>query len=469
MFQEKNHITLLLITFLFIACNNSSTNANDEVSENTDSTSQNKQNTSAIDTTDYKYLSKDLLKQGKYGTFTDSRDGEIYHTIKIGDYVWMAENLRFQDTINFYQLANDKIKLYPENDKEIGTFYPFNAVISPKSIYVDHTWDILDGTRLQGICPENWHLPSFDEWNNLIESVPDYKDLQSKLSSWKKATNKSGFSAIRNTIDFKISIWSDIKEGAFFWILNSSSKNMCAAITDSSTTTESGSQYTLLPVRCVQDYEIAPPVLTKPEIEVPTDYLNQDLLKENKYGRLVDVRDGKVYRTIKIGEQNWMAQNLEYIKPELEYDSLEIDSLLNLKYGLVYRWFDAMYIGYWYSDNLAGKPYKPWKGLCPDGWHIPFKEEFQTLINTINTYTDSLNAFIATGFDKYPNATNTSGFSILPVGNNIRYWTAEDSEQNNGVGAGIGNVKYRYAYYSDYSSINDTYKDLKYPVRCIQD
>jgi uncharacterized protein (TIGR02145 family) len=71
------------------------------------------------------------------GTFTDNRDNKTYRWIKIGEQVWMRDNLKYKDTI-FYDYKSEK-----KNDT----------------------------LKLVASCPDGWHLPTLIEWNQLFTTL----------------------------------------------------------------------------------------------------------------------------------------------------------------------------------------------------------------------------------------------------------------------------------------------------------
>ncbi len=106
-------------------------------------------------------------------------------------------------------------------------------------------------------------------------------------------------------------------------------------------------------------------------------------------GLLTDERDGNVYKTAKVGNQIWMAQNLRLENPNTlddcssnYYDYTIKDESVLQKYGHHYGWMTAMQISCKYEEQLAkSEIQQPHQGLCPTGWHVPSIDEWQELFN----------------------------------------------------------------------------------------
>jgi uncharacterized protein (TIGR02145 family) len=103
-------------------------------------------------------------------------------------------------------------------------------------------------------------------------------------------------------------------------------------------------------------------------------YLNPAI----SYGEIIDDRDDQPYKTVKIGNQEWMAENLNFWPERKKCDSLE--------FGYSVTWDRAMDSAGIYSENGKGcgfyvkcTPVYPVRGLCPAGWHLPTSAEWDTL------------------------------------------------------------------------------------------
>ncbi|MCQ2103922.1 MAG: fibrobacter succinogenes major paralogous domain-containing protein [Fibrobacter sp.] len=144
-------------------------------------------------------MSKDEFLNPKisYGEMTDARDGQKYKIVKIGDQVWMAENLN-------YDYNKGTAKSYCYDDKEAncavtGRLYTWAAAIDSASLANDANNPQTCGygkictlpTVVQGVCPEGWHLPTNAEWNTLFNAVGGSNKAGTALKSqtgWKSQT-----------------------------------------------------------------------------------------------------------------------------------------------------------------------------------------------------------------------------------------------------------------------------------------
>ncbi|MEI8133570.1 MAG: FISUMP domain-containing protein [bacterium] len=135
---------------------------------------------------------------------------------------------------------------------------------------------------------------------------------------------------------------------------------------------------------------------------------------------LLDTRDGQIYKTVCIGKQVWMAQNLNYnvAGSHCPYD----DGSLCAKYGRSYDWKTVL-AG---SDTTTKIP-SGVQGICPKGWHIPSPGEFDQLVTFLGGPSLAGGKMKDTVLWDSPNAgaTNSSGFSALPAG----LWTGTPNNQ----------------------------------------
>ena len=195
-----------------------------------------------------------------------------------------------------------------------------------------------------------------------------------------------------------------------------------------------------------------------------------------EYGKLTDERDGQSYRTVTIGSQTWMAENLNY---EIDYSwcgGASGTTEGNCEtYGRLYTWATAVgksedECGYGHDCTTLGSGNV--QGVCPDGWHVPTKEEWNALFAAVggqSTAGQKLKAM--TGwktFDPFTNNEDAYGFSALPVdrnggvGNYAFFWSATESSSSYAYHMVLG-YHYENAYLPD-----DT-KNSRLSVRCLKD
>lgn len=189
------------------------------------------------------------------------------------------------------------------------------------------------------------------------------------------------------------------------------------------------------------------------------------------YDTLIDDRDGRAYRTIRIlakkesGDEESeefvvMAENLNYVDNSQNMEGnnwcYNNDSVNCLKGGRYYTWTAAMNLDPKWQETYApeGAIKTPHQGICPNGWHIPTTEEWTMLMNAWSDNVYALMAIGVPGWEDAPawkNATNAGGFSVIPTGSfyqslddyvneyetHALYWSASEAE---------------YAYYAGISA-----------------
>ncbi|MBE0645847.1 MAG: hypothetical protein IH600_17330 [Bacteroidetes bacterium] len=173
---------------------------------------------------------------------------------------------------------------------------------------------------------------------------------------------------------------------------------------------------------------------------------------------IVDTRDGQSYRTVVIGSQVWMAENLNIgvSIPSTGAGALMKDNGVIEKYcwgddkgncdgtggvmkrGGFYEWQEA--VQYW-----NGQPALPVRGLCPEGWHLPSNAEWNTLLNYLGGATayTAMVAGGASGFDALLTGyrcTMSGSYRVSAMSADTRtyFWTAEQTDAANAPFVEVG-------------------------------
>lgn len=392
-----------------------------------------------------------------YGEMTDNRDGQVYKTVKIGEQTWMAENLNFE-------VANSDC-------------YKDSAIYCAKYGRL-YTW-----TAAKEVCPANWHLPDSTECAKLFDAVGGQYVAGTELKSiidWVENGNGGvdvyGFSAIPAGYKNKEGEYGGLGEYANFWPSTeyNDEKAYLMFFYYGGRGGMIGNDYKddLYSVRCIKNEnpKSSSSISSSSSSKASWAYLNPAI----SYGEIVDDRDGQVYKTVEIGEQTWMAENLNYeIEPyKVNYEEVRSfcynDSVKYCEmYGRLYTWQAA-------------------KRACPTNWRLPTNAEFHALVDATGGMSIAGKMLRAFGANSGCEGTNDYGFSGFPSG----MWDDYD-----GYYAGEGTSAYfwsstefntdfelRGAYYmmlwdaNNYVYLDDTgdpnrrnfYTNYGYSVRCIK-
>jgi uncharacterized protein (TIGR02145 family) len=317
------------------------------------------------------------------GSFTDSRDGKSYKLVKIGDQTWMAENLHFADSL----------------------IYIFSDA--------------------QKVCPENFHLPSLEEIQELVDHVGGL-DIAAKVLKSTSGWPSGEFGDWNGTDDFGFNAMPvDSGDGGTdenFWTSTHDyhnystgmmlkinpypiSKYRCGSSADNACLLNAEPD-TKLSVRCLSNisscgtttynnrthfcqnstvyslcrgrsYDAGTYVCKDQQLySIATDSIYKYswvwLNPEKEYGIYQDPRDKQYYKTIVIDTLVWMAENLNYASEGsvcFENDSMYCDL-----YGRMYTITQA-------RNGKEPTDYdEDVQGICPDGWRLPKESEFKAAI-----------------------------------------------------------------------------------------
>ena len=405
-----------------------------------------------------------------YGSMTDSRDGKMYKTVVIGTQTWMAENLNYDvDESRCYDNDESNCSKYGR----LYTWYDANAA-----------------------CPANWHLPSNDEWNALFTTVGGDSTASIMLKSqsdWYSLGNGLdffGFSALPagyctkgycSSIGMSTSFWSSTEYddevyivydtgkkdsrwlfGAHNAFLQYNSDNVFLRV-------DPNNQNNEYSVRCLKN------TLSSSSSVIPQSSSSSISVL---MGTMTDSRDGQTYKTVTIGTQTWMAENLNYadstMTPSLKGGSSCYlhDQDYCAQYGRLYTWAAAMdSVKTGCGNNLTCSPTMPVQGICPTGWHLPSQMEWDSLFTVVGG--DSIASWAIWSQNDNGNG-NAFGFSALSAGyrridglfhgkddDSACFWSS--SEYNSVLAYHV------FLSYDDYLSLDYIRKGMGFSVRCLKD
>jgi len=376
------------------------------------------------------------------GTFKDNRDGQTYKWVKIGEQKWMAQNLNYFEPWVGPTRGN---KCYDNKDANCEIYGRL------------YEWD--DAIR---ICPDGWHLPAKAEWDALIRAAGSDagKKLKSASNEWGNGagTDIYGFGALPGGYLDGSQFRNLNIEG--IWRVSTESSNTVSPIKimnsgNGVNEDNSSSKTRQFSVRCVEGYSSSSAIA---------------------YGEFTDNRDNQKYVTVKIGAQTWMAQDLNYAGTTPQIGSCYDNKTENCNiYGRLYDWATAMNISKDYNSTRLNSSSGQHKGICPDGWHLPTRAEWDALISSVgesagkklkarsSEWGDNYGTDIY-GFRGLPGGSDDydlGGFANLNIGGN--WWTSTESLR--------GDLDRSHMKSIVNVNVDEYYgtKAKQYSVRCIKD
>lgn len=433
-------------------------------------------------------------------TFIDERDGKVYKATVIGAKRWMAENLNFEtERSSCYNDSAANCDMY-------GRLYPWADAVDSAGVYsksavgCGYGVECSPPSHVRGICPENWHLPSQEEWDTLFGLAGNRAE---RLESF----TKFGFGVLSAGYRMSDTTFYHLGSRARFWISEESTPKLAyfVGFDGGDMGISSVDKYYGFSIRCVQDDEVSGLISSSSvgissSSRAPWAYLNSKI----SYGEMTDARDEQVYKTVEIGSQTWMAENLNIGVEVPDWRELNDDSQIehycfdnkvdNCElYGGLYTWAEAMDLpNSCNTENCTDLFQSRHRGICPEDWHLPTSEEFEALIEYVGGKEIAGRmlkskkgwAEIGSGWDDF-------GFSALPNGENSNndcsggsglggcsasYWSTTISQENNES----EHPEYWGAYgmslsaNSDKASLfrnilNAGYETASAAVRCIRD
>ena len=314
-------------------------------------------------------------------SFMDSRDGQSYKYAKIGFQLWMAENLKTKK--GQWTCYDDD----SGNCEKYGMLYDWNTA--------------------NKVCPEGWHLPTSQDWDELFSYVGGRDKAGTALKSKEDWINGAG----SNMADFSVlpagamnnkKLFVNKGYSAFFWSSTESKREMVEIVgfnhENQFVSVGQSAKYFKFSVRCVKDRDV---IGNKKMKEERNDNVIENKEESSNDAKTYEKRFVKIgsqkYKTVKINNQIWMAENLNLKSKRSKcYKGLRANCK---KYGQFYNWTEA-------------------QTVCPEGWRLPSQWEWESLIDFAGGLNEAGNMLKSKhGWNNSGNGTDSFSFSALPAGN----------------------------------------------------
>ena len=383
-----------------------------------------------------------------YGIMTDPRDGKKYRTVEINGMTWMAENLNFADSSE-YPLLKKYSLCYNHDAKNcelLGRLYERAAAMNDTSCTYNGLCNLGAGP-VQGICPDGWHIPSYEEASKLVVFIgTNHAEKAMSVNGWGNDTTGLIHGADTYGLSF-VGTGSWTNESGFksrglyttAWIYNSSSNIMHYLLVRGEDRELKVYQYSSVdlfyPVRCVKGQgailssssmsssnsvssssssssSISSSSVSSSSLSSSSEKSSSSISSSSEssssemssssfdksvlfnanvsYGEMTDPRDGKTYRTVNVAGKTWMAENLNFADssklPLLEGNSRCYDDDPNecVVYGRLYSREVALNDSRCTCYNgSCPSTSGNVQGVCPSGWHIPSTIEAEQLVNKV--------------------------------------------------------------------------------------
>lgn len=214
--------------------------------------------------------SKDDDFSGDSGTFTDDRDGNKYKWVRIGDHIWMAENLKatkYRNGDNIGTTTPATLSISGETTPKYQWAYDGNKsnVATYGRLY---TWYAITDNR--NVCPSGWHIPTDDEWITLInflggQIIAGGILKEAGTTHWKspntEAINERGFTALPGGYRYCDGYFFSIGDYGHWWSSTEGLSTSCGFsyrldYNNTNVTLYNAYKRDGFSVRCIKDYII---------------------------------------------------------------------------------------------------------------------------------------------------------------------------------------------------------------------